>query len=215
MLYTIDSETQGQSLNSTFEMFRAFIECPRKPQLELAQTKSDKTAFEYSYQDRLANYRRSAIEHYLSVNDLGTGAKTPSYCQPLRMIEDLGGGSVVIEIAAAAIGKKRRTSADMIPMIFLPTRKITKNAKLLLAYIALLVYKLSGTTPSFGKIVRGQSFQETKVQLARLDSEVRELVGVLNRYTVESSVPRRCQARPENRLQPGKPGWSASLYRKQ
>jgi hypothetical protein len=44
MLYTIDSETQEQSLNSTFEIFRAFTECPRKPLLELAQTKSAETA---------------------------------------------------------------------------------------------------------------------------------------------------------------------------
>ncbi len=170
-------------------MFRAFTECPRKPLLELAQTKPVETAFEDSYQDRFATYRRAAIEHYLSGDDLGVSAKPPSYCQPLRMIEDLDAGSAVIEIADAAGGKKGKTSANVIPMIFVPTRKITKNTKLLLAYMALLVHKLSGAIPSFGKIVRGQTFQEIKVQLAGLDGEVRELVGALNRYRAENSVP--------------------------
>ena len=199
MLYTIDSETQRQVLKSTCEMFLAFTECPRKPILEFTRTKPTETVVDDFYQARRTTYRRVAIEHHLSKSDHGTNAIPLSYCRPLQIIEDLVTGCAVIEIPGTTSGVRGKTSAAVVPVIYVPARKITKKTKLLLAYNALLVHKLSGTLPSFGKIVHGQTFQETRVQLAGLSSEVRKLAGALNRYVAESNDPplilnRNCSA---------------------
>ena len=189
MLYTIDSETQRHILKSTCEVFRAFTECPRKPILEFARTKPAKNVVDDFYQARRAIYRRAAIEHYLSKCDLSVSVMPLSYCRPLRFIEDLDTESAVIEIGGPYSGRSGKIGAEVVPVIYVPARKITKNTKLLLAYNALLAHKLSGTIPSFGKIVHGQTFRETRIQLAGYSSEVRKLVGALIRYGAESSEP--------------------------
>jgi predicted RecB family nuclease len=94
-----------------------------------------------------------------------------------------------------------------IPMRFVPSEKITKHDKLLLAFDALVFSTAFGKAPLFGKIIHGHEQATVKVDLAGLMDMAKTIVGkiaaqqtsqtppplVLNKHCAECEFKAQCR----------------------
>jgi predicted RecB family nuclease len=76
-----------------------------------------------------------------------------------------------------------------IPIRFVPSEKITKQDKLLLAFDALALSSASGRKPLFGKIIHGSEQTAVKVDLAELMDMARSVVGKIAAQQASSTPP--------------------------
>jgi predicted RecB family nuclease len=94
-----------------------------------------------------------------------------------------------------------------IPVRFVPSEKITKQDKLLLAFDALVLSAATGKAPLFGKIIHGSEYSVVKVKLDELIEMAEAVVGkiaaqqasgtapqlVLNKHCAECEFQARCR----------------------
>lgn len=80
----------------------------------------------------------------------------------------------------------QRNHHPYIPIRFIPSEKITRHDKLILAFDALALYMISGKMPLFGKIIHGSERKAVKVGLAGLMKTTRSL---MKRITEQQSSP--------------------------
>ena len=102
--------------------------------------------------------------------------------------------------------KNRRQSAQIIPIRFIFTNKLSKDDRLLLAFDALILSLSLRRTINFGKIIHGDKHAASKVKTPRLVSRVRKRIDevaallvsptppelILNRHCVACEFQARC-----------------------
>jgi len=98
-----------------------------------------------------------------------------------------------IQIQLDAAEKKRGKSAlgsfHYIPVLFIHKKKVKKEEKLLLAFLAYVLGKRQGRYPEFGKIIYGQQFQVSKVRLHPLEHKVRTILGQIRGFKDKKKQP--------------------------
>jgi predicted RecB family nuclease len=82
----------------------------------------------------------------------------------------------------------RKQLLAFVPVRFVPTEKITKHDKLMLAFDALALSLAFGTRPNFGRIIHGAEHRSSKVQLTDLMKTARSEVRQI-RAEQESQTP--------------------------
>jgi predicted RecB family nuclease len=94
-----------------------------------------------------------------------------------------------------------------IPIRFVPSEKLSRHNKLLLAFDALTLGEAFGNTPLFGKIIHGAQHRITKIPLATLLVTVRSVITkilsqaethqppqlILNKHCAECGFNPRCR----------------------
>ena len=76
-----------------------------------------------------------------------------------------------------------------IPIRFIPSEKITRNDRLLLAYDALVLSIATGKMPPFGKIIYGREQKSVKVQLAGLIRTTRSVIRKITAQQASQTLP--------------------------
>src|SRR5947209_1505244 len=101
----------------------------------------------------------------------------------------------------------KTTQHHYVPIRFIPTEKVTKHDRLLLAFDALVLSKASGKMPPSGKIIHGGELKTIRVRVAELmkttSSLVRRIAAqqahaappplILNKHCTECTFQSRCR----------------------
>src|SRR5713101_852189 len=198
------------------DIFRAFLRCETKSYLKFLGSTGDQREFtdwernldedykQQCYIQLRSNFREDecligtllpqALENnmYRLVIDCAVHAQeTQSHIHALERL--------------ASPGKTKHNT--YIPMRFVPSEKITKYDKLLLAFDALVLSTAFGKAPLFGKIIHGHEQVAVKVELAELMAIAKTIVGkiaaqqtsqtppllVLNKHCAECEFKAQCR----------------------
>ena len=200
----------------TDKIFSAFLDCETKSYLRLSG--------DVEPQRELIEWKRRLVDDFkekCSIQ-LRSGFREEDYLAGADYHEILEGSNhlLVIECLVQAKGLQSNIHAleriitsgkskrnHFIPIRFVPTQKITKHVKLLLAFDALVLSAASGKMPLFGKIIHGIEKRVVKVQLAGLMKMTEAAVGkiaaqqaasappqlVLNKHCAECEFQPRCR----------------------
>jgi predicted RecB family nuclease len=110
-----------------------------------------------------------------------------------------------VELAQTAAGTG---SSSYYPIRFVPSEKVASSDKILLAFDALALSRITGVVPSVGRIIHGSRFATTVVPLAKLIPEVRATIAkiadlrsrpeppaaVLNKHCAECEFQSQCHS---------------------
>jgi predicted RecB family nuclease len=198
----------------TEEVFSAYLKCRYKAYLKLAGAAGEKSDYG-SLQERLTADYRSAARMELVRRHAG-GAVTEA---PASLLEAVRGGADLITDAVASDGGEacRLDALERIdskqagayrPVLFSPREKVTADDRRLLAFRASVLVRVLGKLPETGKIVHGNGFRASRVELATLlenagetVAEIKALQGtakppplVLNRHCPECEFRKQCHA---------------------
>ena len=83
----------------------------------------------------------------------------------------------------------RGQRAHLIVVRFVPTNKVTRDDKLMLAFDALALSEMLGTQISLGKIIHGDNHSTLNVKTAVLELDVREHIAKIASLLASSSPP--------------------------
>ena len=200
----------------TQELFAAWLRCETEAFLKVVRTDGGPREFldwqqgmfdDYKHKSSLrlrANYRTDECGRPTSsLNDLSIGK--------YRIVIDCVVRTERIQARIHALERipatKTRQYSPYIPIRFVPSQKITKHDKLLLAFDALALFMASGKEPLFGRIIHGVEQKVVAVRLKALMNIVSSLIErlevqqasrtppqlILNRHCVECEVPTRCR----------------------
>ncbi|MCA1628789.1 MAG: IS66 family transposase [Acidobacteria bacterium] len=200
----------------TEEIFQAFLKCETKAYLKYPSASG--------VQREGSDWQRRLIEDFRQKCAINLRSQLPEdEClvgASLPQITENGKHRLVIdclaqarEIQSSIHALERLTSPDRskhnpyIPIRFLPSEKVTRHDKLLLAFDALALSLASGKMPPFGKIIHGSARKSLKVQVAELMKTTRSVVEriaaqqestsppplILNKHCAECAFQARCR----------------------
>jgi predicted RecB family nuclease len=203
-------------MNITDSLFEAALKCSTKCLFRsLGETGRDN-----SY----ANWVRTQTESYRALgiqgltagvahNELIIGALASENLKTAegRLAVDVTARAQNLESSLHAVERipsnARGQPAQIVPIRFIFTNKLTRDDKLLLAFDARVLSEMLGREISFGKIIHGDNYAALKVGIAALTSEVRKLTRkianllssnsppdlVLNRHCAECEFQAQCR----------------------
>lgn len=203
-------------MNITDSLFEAALKCSTKCFLRsLGETGSDNT---YANWVRAKNesYRTLGIQGLMAGvahNELIIGALDSENVKSAewRLAMDVTARAQNLESSLHAVERiasnARGQPAQIIPIRFIFTNKLTRDDKLLLAFDALVLSQMLGREIRLGKITHGDNYASLKVRIAALTSEVRKLTRkianllssnsppdlVLNRHCAECEFQAQCR----------------------
>lgn len=157
-------------------LFIDYIRCKYKAYLKFSGESGVKGDLEIYQDDKHAEYRQRAREHLL---------RAERNTEPFILtgtFKDVKKQNLSIATAISISNNKNSLILDAVelasqssphkpvyhPILFLPQRKITKQDKLLLAFCGLTLSHEQKVEPTIGKIIFGDNFSSSKVQLASL-----------------------------------------------
>jgi len=179
--------------------FDAFLKCRTKAHLTFSSARTGELSHPISdWQGHIAeNYQKNCRDYLRSASAadcfVGTprpedlrNAKYPLILQPLITAQDAESHVHALEREAVPTQKGR---SPYVPIRFVPFEKISKHYKLMLAFDAFVLWKVSGQMPTKGKIIHGLQHAVLNLRLDTLIHEVQPLVGTLRTLLSESSAP--------------------------
>jgi hypothetical protein len=144
----------------TFRLLEAYLKCPTKCWLRATGEQPSSGSYAEWAQAQNESYCAARIKELLSETCQGESVNSPS-------VDDLKGGSwrlatdvpaqtknLESHLPAVERAEGRGKPAQLVPLRFICTNKIEKDAKLLLAFDALVLAEL-GCNVGFGKIKGG------------------------------------------------------------
>lgn len=200
----------------TDEIFEAYLKCETKSYLKSTSIIEGQSEFAEWRDELSSTFKQKGIaqlQRGFGRGEYFTG--TP----PLEVIK-AGGYLLIIDCSLKAqnlksnihalerIALKRKTGKyAYIPMRFIPNERITKHDKLLLAFDALVLSRVIGKTPLFGRLIHGREYRSTRVHFTNLVDSVKEEIGkislvqaanhppqlVLNKHCVECEFRPKCR----------------------
>jgi predicted RecB family nuclease len=197
------------------ELFAAFVNCETKSFLKVTGTKGDRPEF-LDWQRRILNDYKQKCCLRLQVNChkneyfLGSLSLENLRNNRYRFVIDCIMQAEGIQSSIHALERLASASTKhdrYIPIRFVPSRKITRHDKLLLAFDALVISMASGETPPFGRIIHGGEQKVVKIGLSGLMKPARAIVEsiaaqlssqtppqlILNKHCVECEFQQRCR----------------------
>lgn len=196
-------------------LFDAYLKCKTKFYLKLSGNEASNPDFSNYKQNIFANYRAKVskkLRHDFNEADcfIGTPILKDFTRNKYKFIINclLQGNGIESHIHALEKMNTRgsRRFTPYVPLRFIPTEKITKQDKLILAFDALVVSSYLGKEPLFGKIIHGSKHSIIKVRLTELiksaNAVVDEILGqqselnppatILNKHCAECEFHSQC-----------------------
>jgi len=169
--------------------FDAFLKCRTKAHFTFSSARTGGPSHPVSdWQGHIAeNYQKSCRDYLRSAPEadcfVGTprpedlrNAKYPLILQLLLTTQDAESHVHALEREVVPIRKGR---SPYVPIRFVPFEKISKHYKLMLAFDAFVLWKVSGQMPTKGKIIHGLRHAVLNLRLDTLIQELQSLVGNL------------------------------------
>jgi predicted RecB family nuclease len=167
------------------ELFAAFVDCKTKSFLKLTEPDGDRSEF--------LEWQRRILDDYKQKCSLRLQERcneSDDYYLGSPSLEDLKGNQYRIVIncvlqaehlqssfhALARLDSDPRKLKPYIPIRFVPSEKIAKRDKLLLAFDALVISIASGEMPPFGRIIHGNDQRNVRIGLSQLMKSAQAIV---------------------------------------
>jgi len=178
-------------------VLEAYLKCPTKCWLRSAGQQGTDGTFAQCAQAQNESYRATEIRRLLSMTNQNQCVDSPS-------AEDLKAGkwwlatSVLaqtphLESHLHAVGrlpsKTRGKPAHFVAIRFVATNKLSKDAKLLLAFDALALSETLGQEVSLGKIIHGDNHATLNVKTSALALDVRKHIAEIDALLSSPSPP--------------------------
>jgi predicted RecB family nuclease len=199
----------------TAELFQAFLKCETKSYLKFSGVVESQREYNDWQQHHIEDFKQSCFTQLRSNfrEDeclLGTTLQQKLENSKHRLVLDSVVQAQDIQSHIHALERVTPTNKTRynpyVPIRFVPSEKITKHDKLLLAFDALALFAVTGKMPPFGRIVHGNEQKTMKVQLTRLMKITRSVVEriaaqqakstppqlILNRHCAECEFKERC-----------------------
>jgi predicted RecB family nuclease len=197
----------------TEDVFQAFLNCETKAHLKSMGATSAHPEIIDWHQRLTENYKRvcyAKLRSGLREDECFVGTLSPQDLKSSKhrliidcVVQEQGLQSRIHALEQLSFPEKVRQN-PLIPVRFIPSEKVAKNDKLLLAFDALVLSALSGKMPPFGKIIHGPNQAAIKIRLDTLVQDVRSLIDriltqalppplVLNRHCVECEFRAQCR----------------------
>lgn len=215
----IQTKEVNSCMKVTPDLFEAFLKCPTKCWLRAAGESGSGNAYAEWVRSQNESYRATATEQLLSETPKDESVLSPTM-ENLKIAKWRLATSLVAQaqmnpcfleseihtVERASSGGRSRPP-QFIPIRFIFTNKLDKNAKLLLAFDAFVFAQMLGQEVSLGKIIHGDDQATLKVKTSTLASEVQKQMEkisallsnpvppdlVLNRHCVECEFQTRCR----------------------
>jgi len=201
------------------DLFAAFLKCPTKCWLRAAGEPASGTAYAEWVKSQNECYHATEIERLLSetpkcevaVSPPPEGLKTARWHLAANLAAHVRTSPYVLESEVHAVEREpsegRGRPPQLIPIRFIFTHKVGEDDKLLLAFDAFVLSKVTGRQISLGKIIHGDDHSALKVKTAALFGEVAKCIEriaaqqssptppdlVLNRHCGECEFQTRCR----------------------
>ncbi|MFC1781770.1 hypothetical protein ACFLZ8_05875 [Planctomycetota bacterium] len=179
-------------------LFEAYLKCKTKFYLKLSGTKASNPEFTNYQKNVFSSYteKGSKLLHH-DFNEADCFIGTPllkdftkyKYIFIINCL--LQGNGIKSHIHALQKMNTRgsRRFTPYAPLRFIPTEKITKQDKLILAFDALAVSRYLGKEPLFGKIIHGSGHSIIKVRLTELIKSANAIVDEILGQQLELNPP--------------------------
>jgi predicted RecB family nuclease len=200
----------------TEDIFCAFLQCETRSYLKFSGAVGLQREFSDWERNRVENYRQQCWgqlrSEFLEEECLVSTALPPDFDKSkYRLVMDC---VVHAQGLQSRIHALERTTAlgnrklnPFLPIRFVPSEKLTRQDKLLLAFDALALSTASGKKPLFGKIIHGSEQTAVKVHLDGLLDMAKSVVGkiaaqqasntppplILNKHCAECEFQTRCR----------------------
>jgi predicted RecB family nuclease len=170
-------------MHITSSLFDAYLKCPTKCFLRSQGETSAENAYADWVRDQNESYRSSGIEHLMAGIASDECAINPPAEENLataqwRLAVDFVLRTQDLEAHLHAVeripSEGRGRPAQIIPIRFIFTNKLTRDDRLLLAFDALVLSEVLGREVSLGKIIHGDDHATLKVKTSGLVGEVRK-----------------------------------------
>ena len=173
-------------------MFASFTYCPYKAFLQFKEESGRDDALELWFNRQSAEYTNSIIEKRQNgVN--GPNALCDRWIGFKRGSTD---GRLIIcevgtdcEILAQDIESTEKQGTGYVPLLCLPSEKISNQQKLLLAFAGYSLAKTGFTVAPFGRIIHGSDHRTSRIQLAKLSREVNKTAKTLDQIRAGTYEP--------------------------
>ncbi len=205
-------------MNITSALFEAYLKCPTKCVLRAQGERGEGNAYAEWVRAQSESYRSEGIARLRGGAAGDASVLEPTSAEGLAsskwrfavdcvvLADHLEARLHVVERIPA---QARREAAQVIPIRFVSTSKLTRHDKLLLAFDALVLSGMLGCAVKSGKIIHGDDQSIVTVKLSPLVSEARKLTRniaallsnpsppdlVLNRRCAECEYQGRCRQR--------------------
>jgi len=214
--YLTDFRIRMMNMLITEDIFQAFLKCETKAYLKSSGV--DESRCEYNdWQQRYfedfkqrcsiqlrSNFREDECASYTSLSQKLENSKHSLVLDCVVRADEIQSHVHALE-QVVSTGKTKHN--PYIPIRFVPSEKITKHDKLLLAFDALTLFTASGKMPLFGKIMHGNEQKTLKVKLTELMKMTRSVVEriatqqasstppqlILNKHCAECEFMTRCR----------------------
>ena len=182
----------------TEETVEAFLKCETKCCLEFNNVVGVPSEFSQWRRHLREEYRRKCRERICSAIPYGqwlVGTPDPRllHDRRYRLIIDYVVARPEIQVRLDALERIRHARAGIdgsyVPVLFVPTEKVSKYDKLLLAFDAFACSKVFGKTPRIGKIIHGCQYTTVTVPLPALLHQVQCTLDRISDQRVKTSLP--------------------------
>src|SRR6266403_1599061 len=200
----------------TSHLFEAYLKCHTKCFLRSLGESTTENCYSDWVQDQQASYRSEEIKRFTegaAQNQCATGPIDRENVQSAkwRFAIETTARAQNLESTIHAVERVTSEGPDklelFIPIRFIFTNKLDKDAKLLLAFDAFVLSESLGREVGLGKIIHGEESATLEVKTGALAGEVRTLTGkigallssnsppdlVLNRHCPECEFQTRCR----------------------
>jgi predicted RecB family nuclease len=200
----------------TDEIFQAQLKCQTKSYLKFAGTVGSQTEFNSWRQHIYEDYKEKCRLLLKAIHQEDGYFEGPLHLQQFEdvtyqvvfecTVESNEILSCIHALERLPSPTKRKHNA-YIPIRYVPSEKITKQDKLMLAFDALALWMASGKIPLFGKLIHGSELRIVKVRLGEIMDTTRALVRkiaaqhssptlpqlILNKHCSECEYKERCR----------------------
>lgn len=200
----------------TSRLFEAYLKCPTKCSLRSIGEAGIENAYADLVRTQNESYRNSGVKRLLEKCSQGAGVTGPLDTDGLKTAKwrlavniSVSGHDLESTIHAIERGPSegRSKTSHFIPIRFVPTNKLAKDDKLLLAFDALALSAACGKIPLFGKIIHGSKHVALRVKLSGPMATARSVITkiaaqqagptpprlILNKHCAECEFQPRCR----------------------
>ncbi|MDB6067826.1 MAG: transposase [Pedosphaera sp.] len=199
----------------TPDLFEAYLQCPTKCWLKSVGEHGAGNVYAEWVQARNESYRTAGLDRVCSASLPGECVTSPAGDRlkeaKWRLATDVLAQTQNLESRLHALecvpSEGRGRSAQLIPIRFIFTNKLTRTDKLLVAFDALVLSEMLNRDINLGKIIHGDYPATLKVKTPALEDQVRQVADklaallstksppdlVLNRHCAECEFRGRCR----------------------
>ena len=181
----------------TSRLLEAYLKCPSKCWLRSAGAETTDSTYARYVQAQIESYGTAEIHRLLSKTDPGECMISPSAdslkAGQWRLATGVRAQTAHVESYLHAVerlaSEGRGKPARFIAIRLVPTNKLDRDAKLLLAFDALALSEMLGQEVSLGKIIHGANHATLNVRTSALALQVRQHIATIAALLPSPSPP--------------------------